>query len=368
MTEKLDYHAAGVDYDALDAFKRFCQQAGSATRPNLAARGLAEAAAIRGESAYLIETPTGYLAHVEEALGTKVLVADAMLRLTGQSFYRNVAIDNVSTIVNDLSTSGADPVSVSMYLAVGDANYLANATRARDLAEGFAEGCQQAGATWGGGETQVLKGIIMPEAVVLGGSAVGLIAPKTRRITGDVRDGDAIICLASSGVQTNGLTLCRAIADRLPQGYLTKLPDGRTYGESLLDASVIYSRFISACGSAGVGLHYAVHITGHGWRKLMRLDAPFVYRVRSLPTPQPVFDCVAKAAGLDAADAWGTFNMGAGMAVYVSPAEADRTLGIAKAAGLNAWLAGEVRREGDRKAVVLEPIGVTFEADSLNIR
>src|SRR5436305_1118326 len=82
------------------------------------------------------------------------------------------------------------------------------------------------------------------EAVVLAGSAVGRVWPKSRRIAGDVRDGDAIVLLASSGVQTNGLTLCRALADRLPNGYLTPIGDGRAYGEALLDPSVIYVRFI----------------------------------------------------------------------------------------------------------------------------
>ena len=73
-------------------------------------------------------------------------------------------------------------------------------------------------------------------------------------------------------MQTNGLTLCRALADRLPRGYLTPVPgDGRPYGQVLLDASVIYVRFLSALQSAGLRPHYAVHVTGHGWRKLMRL-------------------------------------------------------------------------------------------------
>src|SRR5205814_193061 len=120
------------------------------------------------------------------------------------------------------------------------------------------------------------------------GSAVGRIAPKSNRITGDVRDGDAIVLLASSGVQTNGLSLCRALADRLPQGYLTMIDGGRAYGEALLDASVIYVRFVAACQAAGVPLHYAAHVTGHGWRKLMRLDEPFVYRLTEVREPPAV--------------------------------------------------------------------------------
>ena len=161
-----------------------------------------------------------------------------MLKLTGQSFYRNIGIDTVATMVNDLVTMrrAADlrsPCTPPSAMRTGSPMR----TGADDLAAGFAEGCRQADAVWGGGETPALKGIVNPDTIVLAGSAIGQIKPKSHRITGDVRDGDAIVLLASTGVQTNGLTLCRALADRLPQGYLTKIPDGRTYGEALLDPS-----------------------------------------------------------------------------------------------------------------------------------
>ncbi len=365
---KMSYRDAGVNYDVLDGFKRACQKLAGQTGSSLGSRGMAEVPAMRGESAFLIETPTEYLAHVEEALGTKVLVADAMYQLTGQSYYANVAIDDVSTIVNDLVTCGALPVSVAMYTAVGDGDYLADARRPDDLARGFAEGCRLSGAAWGGGETQMLKGMVTPGTAILGGSAIGRIAPKSLRIAGDVRDGDVIIGLASSGVQTNGLTLCRSLTDRLAKGYLTPLSDGRPYGQALLDPSVIYVNFVAACQAASLPLHYTVHMTGHGWRKLMRLESPLVYRISRVSKPQPVFDCIVAAAGLDAREAYGTFNMGCGFAAYVAAADAKRCLDIAAAAGYTAWQAGRVCDEGGRKAVILEPIDVTYEADSLKIR
>src|SRR5213078_933665 len=120
---------------------------------------------------------------------------------------------------------------------------------------------------------------VNPDTIVLAGSAIGRIRPKALRMTGDVRDGDAIILLASSGVHTNGLSLCRAIAETLPHRYLSRMSDGRTLGEALLDPSVIYVQFITACQNAAIPLHYAAHITGHGWRKLMRLAEPFVYEM-----------------------------------------------------------------------------------------
>src|SRR4051812_6304047 len=113
--EPLTYDAAGVKYDALDAFKRACQKHAAQTTSALAAHGLSEPKSIRGESAYLIETSDEFLAHVEEGLGTKNLVADAMWKLSKGRFYRNIGIDTVATIVNDLITTGALPISVAMH-------------------------------------------------------------------------------------------------------------------------------------------------------------------------------------------------------------------------------------------------------------
>ena len=364
----LSYEASGVNYDVLDAFKRACQRAAATTTGALASHRIAEPAGVRGESAYLLETPTEYVAHVEEGLGTKNLVADAMLKLTGRSFYRNIGIDTVATIVNDLITCGALPLSVAMHAAVGDANWFSDARRAQDLAEGFAEGCRLANAVWGGGETPALKGIVNPEAIVLAGSAIGRISPKDNRIVGDVRDSDAIILLASSGVQTNGLTLCRSLADRLPEGYLTKMGDGHHYGEALLDPSVIYVRFVAACQQAGLKLHYAAHITGHGWRKLMRLDEPFVYRITAMPRPLPIFDFLMNAGPIDIREAYATFNMGVGFAAYVDRNDADRSMEIARRNGYAPTLAGTVKKDGARKAVEIEPLRVTYGEDTLKVR
>ncbi|OPZ85553.1 MAG: Phosphoribosylformylglycinamidine cyclo-ligase [bacterium ADurb.Bin429] len=362
------YKEAGVNYDILDPFKRACQRAAATTTSFLRTHGFQEPATIRGESVYLIEAPDAYYAHVEEALGTKILVADAMYALTGRSYYRHVAIDDVATITNDLCSGGALPVTVAMYAAVGDSAYFTDERRAADLADGFAEGCRLSGATWGGGETQALPGMITPGTVVLGGSAFGRIAPKHHRIQGDVRDGDAIVFLASSGIQTNGLSLCRKLAERMPEGYLTPIADGRAYGEALLDPSVIYVRFIAACQSAGLPLHYAAHMTGHGWRKLMRLEQPFVYRIDYVPTPQPVFDAIVATAGMSPHEAYGTFNMGVGFAIYVDENDVDQALALASESGYTAWRAGTVYAEGQRKAVEILPLGITYEGASLNIR
>ena len=364
----LSYEASGVRYDQLDAFKRACQRAAGSTAGALADHGYREPPEVRGESAYLLEAEDHYLAHVEEGLGTKNLAADAVRAAGGRCYYREIGIDTVATIVNDLVTCGALPVSVAMHAAVGDSSWFADEPRAQRLVEGFAEGCRQAGAVWGGGETPTLRGIVEAPAIVLAGSAVGRIAPKSLRITGDVSDGDAIIFLASSGVQTNGLTLCRQIADQLPQGYETLIGDGRTYGEALLAPSVIYVAFVRECQRRGLKLNYVAHVTGHGWRKLMRLDEPFVYEITSVRPEPALFRFLMKAGPIEPREAYATFNMGVGFAAYVAPDLAEATVAAARCAGYDAWQAGRVRNDGGCKAVVVPALGLTFEGDTLQVR
>ncbi|RRJ95905.1 phosphoribosylformylglycinamidine cyclo-ligase [Opitutaceae bacterium TAV4] len=366
----LSYESSGVNYDQLDAFKRACQKAARTTAPLLASHGYTEPASTRGESAYLIEAADHYLAHVEEGLGTKNLVADAVLKSTGKCFYREVAIDTVATIVNDLATCGALPISIAMHAAVGDSAWFANETRMNALVEGWAEGCRLAGGVWGGGETPTLRGIVNPDTIVLAGSAIGKISPKKLRITGDVRDGDSIIFLASSGVQTNGLTLCRQIADRLPQGYETPIGHGdtRTYGEALLAPSVIYVAFVRECQRRGIKLNYVAHVTGHGWRKLMRLDEPFVYEIINPGVEPALFKFLREAGPIDLREAYATFNQGIGFAAYVAPEDAAAALAAAKASGYDAWLAGRVRKEGHRKAVLIPSLELEYDGSTLQVR
>ncbi|MSU47444.1 MAG: phosphoribosylformylglycinamidine cyclo-ligase [Opitutaceae bacterium] len=366
----LSYESSGVRYDQLDAFKRACQQAARSTAGELAAHGYTEPATTRGESAYLIEAADHFLAHVEEGLGTKNLVADAVQAQTGKCFYHEVAIDTVATIVNDLVTCGARPISVAMHAAVGDSGWFSNAVRMQALVDGWAEGCRRAGAVWGGGETPTLKDIVNPGTIVLAGSAIGKIFPKSQRIMGDVRDGDAIIFLASTGVQTNGLSLCRLIADKVPQCYATPIGHGdpRNYGEALLAASAIYVDFVVRCQQTGVKLNYVTHVTGHGWRKLMRLEEPFVYEITTPGEAPALFKFLIEAGPIDPREAYATFNMGVGFAAYVAPSAVEDTLAAAKAAGHGAWVAGRVKKEGGRKAVVIPSLGLTYEADTLQVR
>src|SRR5687767_10401055 len=365
----LSYEASGVRYDQLDAFKRACQKAAKTTAGLLKGHGYQEPATTRGESAYLMEAEDHFLAHVEEGLGTKNLVADAVYAATGKTFYREIAIDTVATIVNDLITCGALPISVAMHAAVGDSGWFADNTRTTALVDGFAEGCRLAGAVWGGGETPTLGGVVEPEAIVLAGSAIGKISPKELRIVGDVRDGDAIIFFASSGVQTNGLSLCRRLATQRPQEYQTPIGHGdpRTFGEALLAPSVIYVAFVRECQRRGLKLNYVAHVTGHGWRKLMRLEEPFVYEITNPRAAPALFQFLEKSGPIERREMYATFNQGVGFAAYVAPELADQTLAVAKAAGYDAWRAGTVKKQGARKAVTLPSLGLVYEGHTLQV-
>src|SRR5687768_7162006 len=365
---RMTYAGSGVDYGALDPFKRRAQLAGRSTADVIRRLGVSEVEMSRGESAYLLETAEGYLAHVEEALGTKNLVADAMYRLIPtRSYYDHVAQDTVAMIVNDMVTLGALPLAVAMHLGAGSSGWFADERRTNDLIEGWRNACGAARCAWGGGETPTLSGIVEPNTVVLAGSAIGVVNPKGRLIRANIQHGDAIVMFESAGIHANGLTLARAVAERAQNGYLTPLADGRPYGEALLDPTHIYVGVIEECLNRGIDIHYAVNITGHGWRKLMRAADPFVYVIEQIPTPQPVFDFIQSVGNVGGAEAYGNFSIGAGFAVYVPENEVSRVMDVAKAFPFAALRAGHVEK-GGTKRVAIAPKGLEYSADTLAVR
>ncbi len=367
----MTYASTGVSYEAMDPFKIEAQQAAVQTAGNIECHSYWEVPESRGESVYLIEGRDNYLAHVEEGLGTKNLVADAMYDRTGKSYYAAIAQDTVAMIVNDMITLGAKPLSVAMHLAVGDSEWFADQQRRHNLIDGWKKACDLAGCVWGGGETPTLKGVVYPNAVVLSGSAMGIIQPKKHRILGNIVHGDQIIMLASSGIHANGLTMARKIAENLPEGYLTKLSDGRTYGETLLEPTIIYARLIEDLLNIGTDIHYAVNITGHGWRKLMRSQLSFTYVITEMPKQQPLFDFIKEHGAVCDEEMYGNFNMGAGFAIYVPKHEVERVLTIVESykddRKLTAWHAGYIEESSERK-VVIRPKNITFEGSTLNVR
>lgn len=363
-TSGLTYAATGVNYDAMDPLKRMAQKAAASTLKN---SGINEVLMSRGESAYVWEEKNSFRASVIEGLGTKNRVADAVRMITKKSYYDAIAQDTVAMIVNDLIVVGAAPQVINAYFAVGSSDWFKDEERARDLVDGWAKACKLAGAVWGGGETPTLKTIIEPDTIDLAGSAVGIITPKKRLTLGSkLKAGDAIVLLESSGIHANGLTLARAIADKVPKGYATKLSDGTSYGEALLTPTHIYAKLVRELFSAGIDIHYMVNITGHGWRKLMRASQPFTYRLTNIPEPQPLFSFIQKHSENSDTEMYGNFNMGAGFAFYLPSKFIKETQKIAKKCGFKSWHAGIV--EKGPKQVVIEPKGIVFKGESLQVR
>ncbi len=361
------YAASGVDYTALDPIKVLAQKQAQTTSGNLGAFGMSEVGASRGESAYVWEEPNAYRALVVEGLGTKNLVADVVRNITGKTYYDNLAQDTVAMIVNDLVVVGAMPQVVNAYFALGDGAWMNDRERATDLVNGWAAACNTIGAVWGGGETPALKGIINPETIDLGGSAVGIINPKSRLVLGDkLADGDEIIFIESSGIHANGISFVRHLYEQDSKLYETELSDGRLFGEAILTPTHLYIPLVRDILDAGVVPHYMVNVTGHGWRKLMRASADFSYVIDTILEPQPEFLHMQKVAGVDDTEMYGNFNMGVGFAIYVSPRDTEAVLAQAKKHNLRATRAGHV--EAGAKQVVIKPKNITFSEDTLEVR
>jgi phosphoribosylformylglycinamidine cyclo-ligase len=308
-----------------------------------------------------------YLASIVECLGSKALVADEMKALTGKSYYAGIAQDTIAMAVNDLITVGATPLVVQAYWAAGGSDWFGDAERAQALVAGWKAACDTCGVAWGGGETPALAGIVESGRIDLAASCTGIINPKSRLSVGDaLAPGDAIVLLASSGIHANGLSLARKLVERLPQGYLTEVEPGLSYGEALLAPTVLYSPVTEALAKAGVEMRYCANITGHGWRKLLRHPSEMTYRIHSVPPVTPVLKFIQTHAQQDDREAYSTLNMGAGFALFVQAEDASRTVEIAQSLGVAALVAGQV--EAGPKQVVIEPIGVTFGNDDLQLR
>jgi phosphoribosylformylglycinamidine cyclo-ligase len=365
--KKLTYSQAGVDYSRIDPIKILAQKSARATGQHIAPAGFPEIRESRGESAYVFNAGRFYIASITECLGTKVLVAEPMRQLTGRTYFDSLAQDTLAMAINDLITVGAQPLSVHAYWALGGGGWLAGEPKMRDLIKGWKHTCDFARVAWGGGETPVLSDVVCNGTMDLAASCVGVIRPKSRLSLGaKLSAGDAIVLLQSSGIHANGITLARKLAERLPEGYATRLSDGRFYGEAILDPTVIYSQLTEALFAAKIRLHYMSNITGHGWRKIMRHPAGFTYRITQIPPVPPVLNFIQEQAMLDSTEAYGSLNMGAGFALFMPKADAPRAIEIAARHKIKAYLAGCVDKGAKR--VIIEPLDVSFTGESLHLR
>lgn len=366
---KQQLDAAGVDYLRLDEFKRRAQQAAMETAGFIRSQDYQEIGWTRGESAYAVRhIDTGFvIGCVIEGLGTKNLVAEdpALRARFGRTFEDAIANCNIAMIFNDLITIGVPPLIYMSHPALAGGDYLEGANGDDHIA-GTVTAMRRCGSVWGCGETPELNGIITPGTMCLSGAAVGVALKESLLINpANIRPGHRILLIGSSGIHANGLSKARKIAAALPERYLTAMPSGQTFGEALLTPTIQYAPFVRAClGDRPDLLSYAVNMTGHGWRKIMRAPQPFTYRITRVPKPQEVFSFMQQHGGISNEDAYKAFNMGAGFCLIVNRSRIEWVRAMAAGYNMEVTDAGVVE-EGPRQ-VIIEPHKLVF--DELSIR
>jgi phosphoribosylformylglycinamidine cyclo-ligase len=342
------------------------QQEGLATAKNMPF-GYSEVDGTRGESAYVFSMNDKWGAFVQEGLGTKSLIAQKVYEQTGQTYFAAIAQDTVACVINDLVSVGATPVVLNAYWSSSSYQWLTDKLLAEDFIKGWRAACDASKVVWGGGETQSLPGVVAENALEFAGSAFGVIQSEKHLVQGkNLRAGDAIVLIESSGVHANGISLIRELADQLPEGFQTTMANGTLLGIAALRPTHLYAQLVLALQAAELDIHYLSNITGHGWRKLMRADEEFNYVIDNIPEVPEIFNFISEHAQNDIREMYGNYNMGAGYAVYLPANEAEEVKNIAKQCGFKAWIAGVV--ESGQKQVQIKPLDIIYSGDSLGVR
>jgi phosphoribosylformylglycinamidine cyclo-ligase len=325
------YRRAGVDLDAAAAAVELIREIGSGgTRPELA-EGV-------GGFAGLFDIGQGrYLAASTDGVGTKLEVARLASRVD------TVGIDLVAMCADDVVCTGAEPLFFLDYLAVGRVE----PERVAAIVGGVAEGCRRAGCALLGGETAEHPGVMADDQFDLAGFCVGVVAEDERIGPERVRDGDALVGLASSGMHANGFSLVRNVLLDRGAFELDEVvpPLERPLADELLEPTAIYAQLVLALGRDGL-VHAAAHITGGGivenLPRALPEGATADVEWDAWPIP-PVFDLLAAEGAVSTDDLRSTFNLGIGMVVVVPPEQVDAVVARATSAGHPAYRIGAVR-------------------------
>ena len=334
----MTYRKSGVNYTLMDDFKNACIKAGKS-------------------SPQLIEYEDYYLIDVLEGIGSLSQLADDIYNKTGKDFYYQVGWGNAATIINDLIATGATPLNLKLFVAAGNEKWFKDKKRWKNLIKGFRDAAIYSKTFWNGGETQTLINVISKDSIVLAGSSTGIIKPKGKLIDEkNIRIGDTIILFNSSGIHTNGITLIRKIFKSDIENKI----------KAIQPKTIIYSQLISELLKNNISIHYASHITGHGWRKIMRSKKEFTYIINNIPIPQDIFKSIQKKAKLSDFQMYSDYNMGIGYAIFISEKDVNKTLSIAKKLKIGALKAGSV--ETGKRKVIIKPLNITLLGNSLNIR
>jgi phosphoribosylformylglycinamidine cyclo-ligase len=281
------------------------------------------------------------LACSTDGVGTKIAVAQAM------EVHHTIGIDLVAMVVDDLVVCGAEPLFLQDYIAVGKLV----PERIAELARGIADGCVKAGCALLGGETAEHPGLMANDDYDLSATGVGVVEADAILGPENVRPGDAVVAMGSSGLHANGYSLARHVLltiARIPlEGHVEEF--GRTLGEQLLEPTRIYAKHCLAL-IAETEVRTFAHITGGGLAaNLSRVMPRGLVAVleRGSWTPAAEFALIARRGRVERAEMERTFNMGVGMVAVVDPADVDRALAVLTARHVPAWVLGEVRKSRD---------------------
>ena len=272
-----------------------------------------------------------------DGCGTKVKLAFLLDK------HDTIGIDAVAMCVNDVACAGGEPLFFLDYIACGKNIPEKIAT----IVKGVAEGCKQSGCALIGGETAEHPGLMPEDEYDLAGFAVGVVDRKDLITGQNIKDGDVLIGIASSGVHSNGFSLVRKVF-RMTEDNLNRYRDelGTTLGEALIAPTKIYVKALKSVKDAGVVLKGCSHITGGGFYENIPRMLPegIVAEVKKDSYPVPaIFGLIQKEGNIAEEMMYNTFNMGLGMVVAVDPADVDKAIAAIKEAGEEAYIVGKCK-------------------------
>ena len=341
----MDYKHAGVDieagYKSVELMKEHVKKT---LRPEVLTGLGGFSGAFSMERFKQMEKPT--LVSGTDGVGTKLKLAFLMDK------HDTIGIDCVAMCVNDIACAGGEPLFFLDYIACGK-NY---PEKIADIVKGVAEGCLQSDAALIGGETAEHPGLMPEEEYDLAGFAVGIVDEKDMITGQDLKAGDVLIGVASSGVHSNGFSLIRKIFEMTKESLDTYYDElGKTLGEALLTPTRIYVKAMKSMKDAGVKVKACSHITGGGFYenipRMLKDDTVAVIEKNSYPIP-PIFTLMAKKGNVDEQMMYNTYNMGLGLVIAVDPAQADAAIAAIEAAGEKAYRVGSI--EAGEKGVILK--------------
>lgn len=282
-----------------------------------------------------MEKPT--LVSGTDGVGTKLKLAFIMDK------HDTIGIDCVAMCVNDIACAGGEPLFFLDYIACGK-NF---PEKIATIVSGVADGCAQSDAALIGGETAEMPGFYPEDEYDLAGFAVGIVDEKDLITGKDIKPGDVLVGIASSGVHSNGFSLVRKVFDMTKESLDTYYDElGKTLGEALLAPTKIYVKALRNVKNAGVTIKGCSHITGGGFYENIPRMLPdgVVASVKKDSYEVPaIFKLMAKTGNIEEQMMYNTYNMGIGMMLAVAPEDADKTIAAIKAAGEDAFVVGEIK-------------------------